>query len=146
MTMVAAKTVARRVEEVRCQNRSIIAPVVATVFLVQSVRYAARCYIIGSPIPAGALGCTAKHQGEHVHADEQIDVQETEKETEVDIDLELSAPEADPAEGVQQTIDIEDLAASELRFAYRTAVRSRVMEEYFVRLVDRKSTRLNSSH
>ncbi len=72
-----------------------------------------------------------------MHADEQIDVQETGTETEVDIDRELSAPEADPAEGGQQTLDIEDLAASELRFAYRTAVRSRVMEEYFVRLVSR---------
>jgi len=70
-----------------------------------------------------------------VHADEQIDIQET--ETEVDIDLKLSAPEADPAAGANQTIDIEDLTAAELRFAYRVAVRSRVMEEYFVRLVSR---------
>ena len=44
--------------------------------------------------------------GEQVHADEQIDVQET--ETEADIDLELDAPSADPAAGPQQTIGSED--------------------------------------
>ncbi len=74
-----------------------------------------------------------------MHADEQIDVQETETETETeaDIDLEISAPSADPAEGANQTIDAEDLTDEELRFTYRVAVRSRVMEEYFVRAVNR---------
>ena len=72
-----------------------------------------------------------------MHADEQIDVQETKTETEADIDLEISAPSADPAEGANQTIDAEDLTDAELRFAYRVAVRSRVMEEYFVRAVNR---------
>ena len=70
-----------------------------------------------------------------MHADEQIDVQET--EAEADIDLEIAAPAAGTAEGATQTIDIEGLTDAELRFAYRVAVRSRVMEEYFVRLVSR---------
>lgn len=70
-----------------------------------------------------------------MHADKQIDVQET--ETEADTNLELRAPAADGAKGANQTIKIEDLTDTELRSAYRIAVRSRVMEEYFVRLVNR---------
>ena len=70
-----------------------------------------------------------------MHADEQIDVQET--ETEADIDIEFRAPEADGAKGANQIIKIADLTDTELRSAYRIAVRSRVMEEYFVRLVNR---------
>ena len=62
-----------------------------------------------------------------MHADKQIDVQET--ETEADTNLELRAPAADGAKGANQTIKIEDLTDTELRSAYRIAVRSRVMEE-----------------
>ncbi len=74
-----------------------------------------------------------------MHADEQIDVQET--ETEADIDLELAAPAASQATGVDTDTNTEladtELTDAELRFAYRVATRSRTMEEYFVRLVSR---------
>ena len=70
-----------------------------------------------------------------MRADEQINVHET--EAEADIDLELRAPEADPAEGANQATKIGNLTDTELHSAYRIAVRSRVMEEYFVRLVNR---------
>jgi len=69
-----------------------------------------------------------------VHADEQIDVQET--ETEADIDLEFNGPGAVSAAGPSEDA-VTDLSDAELRFAYRVATRSRTMEEYFVRLVNR---------
>lgn len=69
-----------------------------------------------------------------MHADDQLDVQET--ETEADIDPELSEPAVATAAGVNDET-IENLTDAELRFAYRCATRSRTMEEYFVRLVSR---------
>jgi 2-oxoisovalerate dehydrogenase E1 component len=69
-----------------------------------------------------------------VHADEQVDVQET--DTEADIDLELNVPTAGSAAGTNDD-SYEQPTDDELRFAYRVATRSRTMEEYFVRLVNR---------
>ena len=69
-----------------------------------------------------------------MHTDEQTDVQET--ETEADIDLELDGPAAGSAAGPNDYSEAEP-SHDELRFAYRVATRSRTMEEYFVRLVNR---------
>jgi len=67
-------------------------------------------------------------------ADEQIDVEEA------DSDLDLDAPETGEAEGDASSsgdFAAGDLTDAELKFAYRVATRSRVTEEYFVRLVSR---------
>ena len=69
-----------------------------------------------------------------MHADERFDVQEP--DTEAVIDLDISGPEAGSATGPNEH-PVADLTAAELRFAYRVATRSRTMEEYFVRLVNR---------
>ena len=74
------------------------------------------------------------------HADDQVDVQETE----ADLDrgkVRLVGPGAGMMAAGTKTKKKDkaerDFSDEELRFAYRVAVRSRTMEEYFVRLVSR---------
>ena len=65
-------------------------------------------------------------------SDEPVDVQETEEE------IDLTEPVIEGSANTQDTPAIEaELTDQELRTAYRIAVRSRTMEEYFVRLVSR---------
>ncbi len=90
--------------------------------------------ISGSPIrlePPPAL--FEKQEMEVRQPDELVDVQETEEE------IDLTEPPIDSIEASANTQDSPAIEAQltdeELRTAYRVAVRSRTMEEYFVRLV-----------